>query len=1589
MIGLNAEAIDIKRLKDVINRYRKRQEENVAAARQSAKNELWKNLGSYDPKKLVVQEQIGKGAFGCVYRALYEKKKVVMKILIAKDQSSNRGGQKVDDSQSSNLADDLEYEATMLLKAETTGVVKLLALDRNRDPPCMITEYLPNKTVEYEYKLAEEKNDPESIFHANNEHNIGNNVSNPVLLQMVRIARDVAGALARIHEIGIVHLDIAARNILLDLKKRPKIADFGCAAMEADMIEMYELRRVYSHEDLDIEELTKKDQDFPRKNRMYSMKRPIKWMPHWVVNNRNMPKIDKHTDVYSFGCFMYELAARCPPHALLPDKDVEDYKRVKPYNPTIPVDIDQRYTSIVQSCWEDYNNQPTMKDIAARLSELHSELATESVSETIQNDQGYWEFREIKPRMDIFRSKSLYSYSQSKSTTSSSSTTPPPPKAKSPLKEASLPSVKVSGRINLNFAHVDLSDAPPKLVEYELEGYDESRLQSALHSAFCLRDHQSIALTMLCINIENQEEQIMMITKCLEYIQLLAEDQHGSTDEDEAFEWLCRSILMIVKDASLTSKAIEQQYQGRLVGDALLALSSLLANKSLAEVSIEGTASLESELCSIVFDALRKFSRDETVTEKVAIAVASFCGLSQLIVKKLHADGTVLALLDALNVYAGNLQMALKLVKALSCFPIQCLIDCVQGEAKMGKGNKVISSSGKASKESTSSKPNATKLEDREGEGVVYVNLFAIVRRCVYSLRRTKLSTTNEKGSDSDQELTLILLQNCLTSLFKMCESGMNDNDTINRLLHCVVAEDIEVLVEIMQMFPDYFRMQEGAIGLLAHILSTGKAIPVTARELTSSAKTETSLSAKDKAFLLPKLPAEQRLVKYLELDQTLALLLTAMETFKVNNRIAIGIATKSDAHKPTGIYSNDAYYQTSTTKRTVSTMTISKIRSLASDGDGGGDEKNDFYDDDDFDMDETGEPITAAALQRCVAIIIGIACNSRKLGKQVQENLVRTRYNENILSAFKTFARDVSLVRFGCQALFYTARRHDKHQQKLQHLYIFKHLISALLRHQSFPEVVEAVVCAFMGLLEPPDDVKVLPRDILENIRYTLGLETITKGGNVEEEGGASNVEQFKQLRIAENKELNHRKRNFVGYSAATFLVANNQILTVQLGLGISGMSVLQLLAVFVANFEVREECQALVTSFLKLVCGIAFWLPEEAQAWSPDHIFVDLSVLKLNLLNRLFAKVIVNEIVNALKGNTTPTREKEKMGEGVAAIEEYGRPLSLIEYILRAMNMHKLSMNVISSSLTLLTAIFRSSLEEDDAIIGGEVIAYQDEGSLISQHRQSLFSSLVPFCCFACFRREDNPILIRYSLWILIIFLAEKQPELENPTETNGVDTTGKMTGMRDLKHQTKTIASQIAAQLSIDGLTEWAIVVATTFHDYYSLQILCSHFIIWMEYHNMLDSKSYQQLEEIITIAKRNISTPITSFRSLDEEGHDTYLLGESIEVFGDLSIVSQRLLRIIESQLPLSHYSTINDNQYNDRTSSIQLQGNSEKPHLGFEKANEDQLFEEIAKELDVQLRFVRTVSANIKEWTTRNALDWFKEIFSGDSEETQR
>jgi Tol biopolymer transport system component/DNA-binding SARP family transcriptional activator len=101
--------------------------------------------------------------------------------------------------------------------------------------------------------------------------------------EAVRIAREVAGALAYAHGRGIIHRDVKPANILL-LEDHAVVSDFGVARAVGKILDDPELAGLTGT--------------------------PAYMSPEQIAGS---PEIDARTDLYSLGCVLYEMLTGAPP----------------------------------------------------------------------------------------------------------------------------------------------------------------------------------------------------------------------------------------------------------------------------------------------------------------------------------------------------------------------------------------------------------------------------------------------------------------------------------------------------------------------------------------------------------------------------------------------------------------------------------------------------------------------------------------------------------------------------------------------------------------------------------------------------------------------------------------------------------------------------------------------------------------------------------------------------------------------------------------------------------------------------------------------------------------------------------------------------------------------------------------------------------------------------------------------------------------------------------------------------------------------------------------------------------------------------
>lgn len=1453
-----------------------------------------------DRKSLIIKHLIGEGSFSRVYLGEYEKKKVVVKQLKADygageedNDTNNRKIPTVD--KRAQLASDLVYEAIMLRKAAGGGVVQIIAYDETNWPPMILTEFMCKYSVEHEFQLAD-KDDKDSIFHLSNHRNItesDNGVANPVLFQMVRIARDVATALARMHSLGLIHLDIAARNILLDANKRPKIADFGLATVERDMIEQYESYGKKLEElrdqgisgsearviiESDMETSGSLDDNAIRKYRTQTKRRPIKWMPEWVLTEN--PRLDRHADVYAFGCLMFEMSQHHEPHFGVDVNDVMHRKRQGQGNPSIPAEIDVRYADIISMCWESYDRQPSMDLVVQHLNELHRTLATA----TFNVDVAYTELKglvssnlhnnnagaplptpsaaavPVGAAAEAVVSPSAAEYSSWQDTISSTPTQgnpgclptarpvpaeQQPPKSFLPVQE---------GKIRLACPpHIEIHNIE-RIVEFEDTGIPRKMLEAALFCASRLRDHGTIANYMECIRVENSAAQVQMIQLCLQYLMALAKDQHGTTDEEDEWKKLCYSIVRVLQGAAFPKLAqsvtLDRSLQIAILVDALAAIAALLYRKSSTHnAALTGVLPpFESEMCKVVVNALSPFVDVEKVVENAAELIASLTALSTLVMTKLYEEGVVVLLLDGIKLHSANSEVVMACVKSLGSFPIRFLVEARKflppGEA-------------------------ATKQDFVIGPGwtEVFDVLFGVTQRC---LEENSVDVTQTGAVDYEP-----LLETSLITLFNTCESGVCEPDHLELFLYSAKQSTIELLLRVIKRYPDHFRIQEGAIGVLAHILSTGtKRYQVdflTSKVTGIKSSTLKSVKVTSPAVIVPlALTVKERIVCLLYHDPKLVLLLSAMEKFEKDDKVAISINRggrdlQQDNLLSAGMYGSLTSTRTASMTASRTTSSITRSHSTSSDGFDIASLERQLQEEmrrgmiEVLQIDENGEHISAASLQRSVAIILGLVCNSNR---DVQRNLIRSRYNELILRSFQAFKNDVDLIQYGCHAIFSTCRGSAEHQRKLHELKIVQHLWISFKKHQNIWMVVDGIICALIGLLEPSPSYQqsLLCSDEKDAAKCKLSVKYPTN------------------------------MRNSDSFRLSEILIKTTK----------NGLSPVQELALMVAEFQMDPNCHPIVCNFLKLTTSIIYWQPELMNTWS--GVFIDLSGSE-RFKGSVFRQVILQLArefgrVSALKMNATkPGNNGNGNATANASLFENHeaatisniqslvgdtRACSITDYIHLMLKRHFQHRHVLAAGLAWLTAIFRNTIGQSVEL--GSDLPYDSNKVLSRMRDDALKANVMDYCMQVMKESEPFPVLIRYSLWLLIIFISQNKTYAHSVAAVDSLEA-----------------GESLAADIAINDGIEWAIEVMKTFDTFYSLQALATIFLICMERYGHLSNRDEGRLRELQGLLDRNRNTPISDFVPLEEEGHDTYTMGSSFLTFGDLRVHSDKLYRLVESHI----------------------------------------------------------------------------------------
>eukprot|EP01119_Soliformovum_irregulare_P002202 TRINITY_DN1246_c0_g2_i1.p1 TRINITY_DN1246_c0_g2~~TRINITY_DN1246_c0_g2_i1.p1 ORF type:complete len:844 (+),score=234.65 TRINITY_DN1246_c0_g2_i1:364-2532(+) len=261
-----------------------------------------------------VQEKLGEGKFGEVYRGIWEKTTpVALKKLRADD-----------------CKQDFDREMKFLSNFAHRNIVQFLGIFVENSNRYIVTEFLELGSLD-------------NFLYGNSQLEAR---------QLLSMARDAAAGMNYLSNQGIIHRDLAARNLLVlpgsqDSQYRVKVADFGMARVIKSETEYYNTSQINVV--------------------------PVKWT---AIEAIERGKFSSQSDVWSFGVVLWEIFSfgRTPFPAL---SNAEAFQKIKQGQRLEQPDRcpDEVYM-MAMHCWSmKPQDRPTFLQLFERISDLINPLA--------------------------------------------------------------------------------------------------------------------------------------------------------------------------------------------------------------------------------------------------------------------------------------------------------------------------------------------------------------------------------------------------------------------------------------------------------------------------------------------------------------------------------------------------------------------------------------------------------------------------------------------------------------------------------------------------------------------------------------------------------------------------------------------------------------------------------------------------------------------------------------------------------------------------------------------------------------------------------------------------------------------------------------------------------------------------------------------------------------------------------------------------------------------------------------------------------------------------------------------------------------
>lgn len=265
---------------------------------------------NFDDIMFGANSEIGKGAFGTVHKAKWRGIDCAVKLL---------NSDQLTPSQLADFSDEVEIMSRV---TNHPRIVRFLGACLQPPSPAIVLQYLPSGSVE-------------DLLVKRQTH-----VSWPVL---VRMMTDAALGVFHLHCEGVIHRDLATRNLLVDEHFHAYVSDFG-------------MSRLRDYDEANSAQQTKSDVG------------PLKWMAPECIRDK---VYSVKSDTWAFGVTLWEAFSQSVPFAHLDAvsaamKIVYEGQRLE-----LPKWAPEKLRAILAVCWKDQpEDRPTMDNIATLLEEL-------------------------------------------------------------------------------------------------------------------------------------------------------------------------------------------------------------------------------------------------------------------------------------------------------------------------------------------------------------------------------------------------------------------------------------------------------------------------------------------------------------------------------------------------------------------------------------------------------------------------------------------------------------------------------------------------------------------------------------------------------------------------------------------------------------------------------------------------------------------------------------------------------------------------------------------------------------------------------------------------------------------------------------------------------------------------------------------------------------------------------------------------------------------------------------------------------------------------------------------------------------------